>query len=270
VLAARTVIGLVERHGVLPGERALLVGSGPELRIAGEVLERAGIAELHGPVATEALVRIRGVNGVAGAELRIDGRRQHVAADVVVFGDRSPNLDLVLAAGAVIERPGDTLVPRLDANGRTTIPTLFVAGSAAGRAIVDTVDAARTAGRAAARVATGRRVRNAKQRSGFDRRGRAIPRPGVGRGAMVCFCEDVRAWEIRAELDAGYDDPELVKRRTGALTGPCQGKQCLQSFACLVGTTGDGPVDLPTGRPPLRPIRLGDLIASSADTVDHA
>jgi bacterioferritin-associated ferredoxin len=77
---------------------------------------------------------------------------------------------------------------------------------------------------------------------------------------MVCFCEDVRAWEIRAEQAAGYADPELVKRRTGALTGPCQGKYCLQSFACLVGDAS-----IPTARPPLRPIRLGDLVASDPD-----
>ena len=49
---------------------------------------------------------------------------------------------------------------------------------------------------------------------------------------MVCFCEDVRGCEIRAELAAGYADPELVKRRTGALTGPCQGKYCLSAIAC--------------------------------------
>ena len=49
--------------------------------------------------------------------------------------------------------------------------------------------------------------------------------------ALVCFCEDVHADEIEAQVVAGYGDPELVKRRTGALTGPCQGKYCLQAFA---------------------------------------
>jgi bacterioferritin-associated ferredoxin len=72
---------------------------------------------------------------------------------------------------------------------------------------------------------------------------------------MVCFCEDVRVHEIRDELAAGYRDPELVKRRTGTLTGPCQGKSCLQAFACLTGSDS-----VPTARPPLRPVRLGDLV----------
>ena len=82
------------------------------------------------------------------------------------------------------------------------------------------------------------------------------PSGRVARGAIVCFCEDVRAWEIRAEVAAGYADPELVKRRTGALTGPCQGKYCLQSFACLVGDDdhADRPATAPAG-PPGRPRR---------------
>jgi bacterioferritin-associated ferredoxin len=84
--------------------------------------------------------------------------------------------------------------------------------------------------------------------------------------AIVCFCEDVHADEIRAQVLAGYGDPELVKRRTGALTGPCQGKYCQQAFAAvLAAASGCAPLDagLPTSRPPLRPIRLGDLVAAS-------
>jgi hypothetical protein len=81
----------------------------------------------------------------------------------------------------------------------------------------------------------------------------------------LCFCEDVRGREIEAERAAGYADPELAKRRTGAMTGPCQGKYCLSAVTrALSGAdTGQPPGDivLPTGRPPLRPIRLGDLVA---------
>ncbi len=77
---------------------------------------------------------------------------------------------------------------------------------------------------------------------------------------LVCFCEDVHADEIHAQVAAGYGDPELVKRRTGALTGPCQGKYCLQSFCSAMAANGAPPAGLPTARPPLRPIRLGDLV----------
>ena len=42
VMAARTVIGLVDRFGIRPGDRAVLVGTGPEIETAGEALSRAG------------------------------------------------------------------------------------------------------------------------------------------------------------------------------------------------------------------------------------
>ena len=267
VMGARTVIGLLERYGVLPGDRVLLVGSGQELATAGELLARDGIAEVHGPVATDSLVAVRGSTGASGADVRIDGRRQHVAVDLVVFGDRSPNLDLVLAAGGAVERRGDTVVPTLDRYGRTTVANLFVAGSAADRPMRDAASAttARATGKTAGQAALGKRVTRGQSAVVKEP---PIPLPGVpatsiARGAMVCFCEDVRAWEIRAEQAARYDDPELIKRRTGALTGPCQGKQCLQAFACLAGMGAadepGAPVELPTARPPLRPVRLRDL-----------
>jgi sarcosine oxidase subunit alpha len=226
VMAARTVIGLLDRdgQGVLPGRRALLVGSGQELATAGERLARAG-ASIEGPVRNEALVSVRGRRRVAGALVSINGRRSRVGCDLIVFGDRSPNLDLVLAAGAAVQRDRDTLVPVLDADGRTTVPGLSVVGSATGREAATRPEPAHGAHAPAAD------------------------------GAMVCFCEDVRVHEVRAEIAAGYTDPELIKRRTGSLTGPCQGKQCLQAFACLTDTTS-----VPTARPPLRPVRLGDLV----------
>ncbi|MFL5722450.1 MAG: 2Fe-2S iron-sulfur cluster-binding protein [Chloroflexota bacterium] len=226
VLAARTVIGLIDRdgRGVLPGRTALLVGSGQELATAAERLGRGGISGTYGPVRTNELLAVHGRHRVTGATTGIKRSRRRVSVDLVVFGDRSPNLDLVLAAGAAVERDGDTLVPVLDADGRTTVAGLSVVGSATGR-------------------------------SGMHPEPDHAKHEAAHRDAMVCFCEDVRVHEVASELTAGYSDPELVKRRTGALTGPCQGKQCLQAFACLTGTAS-----VPTARPPLRPVRLGDLV----------
>ncbi len=150
------------------------------------------------------------------------------AADVVVFGDRTPNLDLVLAAGAAVELRDGVLAPVLDEAGRTTVPGLSVVGSAAGRIARSTPPAV------------------------------AAP---AGR-TLVCFCEDVHADEIHEQITTGYGDSELVKRRTGALTGPCQGKYCLQSFCSAMAAGGAPRTGLPTARPPLRPTRLGDLVPS--------
>ena len=236
VMAARTVAWLIDRHRILPGERALLVGEGADLSIAADRLERGG-ATCVGPIPTASLRRVLGGRHVTGAIVR-DGRGdRREPADLIVFGDRSPNLDLVLAAGAAVEASGDTLVPVADATGRTSVPSLFVAGAAAGRRAPGVAGAADAA---------------------------------MAAGAMVCFCEDVRAREIHAERAAGYRDPELVKRRTGTLTGPCQGKYCLQAFACLVGGGSDETVGMPAARPPLRPVRLGDLVAPEVGAGDEA
>ncbi len=293
VMAARTIRWLIERHGILPGERALLVGDGDDLLRAGESLSRAG-ATCLGPVPTASLARILGLRRVTGAVVRDSEGDRRLSVELVVFADRSPNLDLVLAAGADVEMRDGGLVPVCNGSGRTSVASLFVAGSAAGRPVagVGGREIARAAGRAAAGHAAGRAAGDAAGHAaghlgqppdkhagrprtpstataGFAAAAVAatVVAPAAS-AALVCFCEDVRAWEIRAEQAAGYADPELIKRRTGALTGPCQGKFCLQSFACLVGDGANGVVALPTARPPLRPVRLGDLATS--DTAPDA
>jgi hypothetical protein len=221
VMGARLVHRLVTRDGVLPGGRPLLVGGDDELADVATALTDAGAPPVR-RVSTSALRRVVGVQRVNGAIVDIDGRRRHENVDLVVFADRTPNMDLVLSAGAAVERRDGVLSPVLDADGRTTVPGLSVVGSAAGRPSAGSQPAGRT---------------------------------------IVCFCEDVHADEIHAQVTAGYGDPELVKRRTGALTGPCQGKYCLQAFAACANGAGAERTGLPTGRPPLRPVRLGDLVA---------
>ena len=229
VIGARRATDLVTKHSVLPGERPLLVGEPGDLAGVHAALEGAG-ARVTGPVPTSALRRVLGGRRVTGALVGGPGRTRRLAVDLVVFGDRTPNLDLVLAAGASVERRDGVVRPILDDTGRTTVPMLSVVGSATGEGVAS-----------------------------------AAFRP-LGR-ALVCFCEDVHADEIEAQVSAGYGDPELVKRRTGALTGPCQGKYCLQAFASTLARasgTADltSPLPVPTARPPLRPLRLGDLVAT--------
>ena len=78
--------------------------------------------------------------------------------------------------------------------------------------------------------------------------------------AFACLCEDVRVRDVRAAVAAGFAHPELVKRRTGALTGPCQGKLCAPLVLSLLREAGGdhGPT---RSRPLVRPARLRDLAA---------
>ena len=230
VIGARRTLDTVTQHGVLPGERPLLVGEAAELAAVGAALREAG-AGVIGPIPTASLRRVLGRRRVTGALIEVDGGKRRETVDLVVVGDRTPNLDLVLAAGASVHMRRGVLVPVLDASGATTIPGLSVVGSATG-------------GKA----------------SGSDAESHVTTPAGR---TLVCFCEDVHADEIRAQVVAGYDDPELVKRRTGALTGPCQGKYCAQAFTCAMADAGAPTDGLPTARPPLRPTRLGDLVPST-------
>ena len=216
VVAARTAIALTGRFGVVPGERALLVGDGLELATAGEWLRRAGSVVL-GPVPTSSLVSIQGSRHVTRGRTRNGESRE--------------------------------VMPWTSSSSATGARTWTWSSLRA-----QPCNAAATRSSRSLTSLAGRRSRpspwSARRRGWGSSQDTGISAP-IGRASMVCFCEDVRAGEVRSEQAAGYSIPELIKRRTGALTGPCQGKYCLQSFACLVGTAADDEtVPLPTARPP--------------------
>ena len=75
--------------------------------------------------------------------------------------------------------------------------------------------------------------------------------------------DDSIQW-VAGDYDAdGFADIELLKRRTGAGTGPCQGKLCHgEMLACLA--EAGRPVALPTVRPLLRPTSLAALAAADS------
>lgn len=88
---------------------------------------------------------------------------------------------------------------------------------------------------------------------------RKVTRPAAE--AFLCPCEDVRRRDAMAAIAEGFADIELLKRRTGAGTGPCQGKLCHgEMLACLA--EAEQPVALPTVRPLLRPTSLAALAAA--------
>jgi len=81
---------------------------------------------------------------------------------------------------------------------------------------------------------------------------------------ILCFCRDVTADDVARAVKAGYGDLETLKRFTGAFTGPCQGKTCLETIRGLVADLTGRPIDdvpLPPARPPVSPVRLGTLAA---------
>jgi bacterioferritin-associated ferredoxin len=84
---------------------------------------------------------------------------------------------------------------------------------------------------------------------------------------ILCLCRDVSEGDVRRAVAEGYDDLETLKRFTGACTGPCQGKTCVDAIRRLVAElTGHDLAGVPTPprRPPATPVRLGTLAAEAA------
>jgi len=85
---------------------------------------------------------------------------------------------------------------------------------------------------------------------------------------IVCRCEDVTEEEIIDAIKQGYTDIESLKRYTGTVTGPCQGKTCLSHvIAILARELGKGKdeVGVTRQRPPVKPILLGVLAGEAIE-----
>jgi hypothetical protein len=89
-----------------------------------------------------------------------------------------------------------------------------------------------------------------------------VPDVRAADDAFACLCEDVRVGDVRACAAEGFDHPELVKRRSGAMTGPCQGKLCAATVLSVL--RDEGVEATPTSaRPPAFPVSLGQLASDA-------
>jgi len=79
---------------------------------------------------------------------------------------------------------------------------------------------------------------------------------------IVCPCHDVTLDDLEKSWAAGFRDPETIKRATSVFMGPCQGKYCAATVQRVLDELGGGapaPSRRPSVRPPLYPVRLGQL-----------
>jgi hypothetical protein len=142
--------------------------------------------------------------------------------DLFLVGVRQPAIELALQAGAVARLTTDGLPILALAE---TPPWLEVTGEAA------------------------------LSRSG-------VPDVTPSDRAVACPCEDVRVADLKACVAQGFAHPELVKRRTGAMTGPCQGKLCSASVLATLRRAGVEAAAT-RARPPAAPVSLGELAADA-------
>jgi NAD(P)H-nitrite reductase large subunit len=81
---------------------------------------------------------------------------------------------------------------------------------------------------------------------------------------LICRCEEVLEEEILQAIDEGASTVNEVKRRTRAGMGLCQGKTCSHLVMQLLSRKNQispSSVIPGTARPPVRPLKLGALVA---------
>jgi hypothetical protein len=171
-----------------------------------------------------------------------------LAADVVVLGFTQPTYEVQVHLGQTPSIAG--IPPTVRTSGSTVMPMLVV-GEAAGD--VEPYGASERAAQRALTWITGDSLAHEDQ----------PPRSGdvvqeLAPDATVCVCEDVSVASIDVAIAEGFGDLELLKRRSGACTGACQGKLCLGAVGEVLQARGL-PVTLPTIRPPIRPVSIAAL-----------
>ncbi len=217
----------------------------------------------------------------------VPGSARTVASDVLAVGwGFTPQLELPLALGCATRVDVDgSLVCVVDAEQRSSVPDVYVAGEACG---VGGAALAVVEGRLAGAAAAGHSGAghsgagpSGAGHSGADRRLRqrrtALRRFAVAMHAVypvppgwtdrltddtvVCRCEEVTVGRLRtARDDLGAQDARSAKLMTRAGMGWCQGRVCGYPTACLMAAwNGTEPEPGLPQRPVAAPVRLGTL-----------
>jgi len=267
VMSARLVERMITREGIAPGRRAVLWSTSAQMQRMIDVIQSAGIEIVHRLQPGKRILAALGSKAVNAVVIQDpNGSTQTISCDMIVITALRPRNELAAQAGAQLlwdESVGALRVTR-DDRMQTTVKGIHVIGEAFGPADPGRcLSEGRLAGLSALLELGMEAVREevdviAKQIARMKHEVPNLFAPNLSNGEEhVCFCEDVREHEIQAQILHGYDVPELIKRRTAVVTGPCQGKFCLAN-AMRIGGFASGS---PTARPPAKPIRLKDLVS---------
>ncbi len=220
------------------------------------------LAFLAGPDRTPACkfpshagVHLKSINGSGRGVASVDvSDGQRLPCDLLVICESQPTYELQAQNGSQIGLRGQRRTLYAVGPGRAP---MIVVGEAAGW--FDPRETVERTRREVIRWLLCGEQPTAAPWTGIESQGR----PGhLHDDAFLCFCEDVRVRDVRRAIADGYSDVELVKRHTGAGTGPCQGKLCHGALLACVAEAGL-PIRIPTPRPLIRPVELRQLVGGA-------
>ena len=212
-----------------------------------------------------------GTERLSAVEFTANGQTSRLPAETLLLHQGVvPQVNLAMAAGVAHSwNPGRlAFEPHLDADGRSNIANLFIAGDTGG---IGGAAAAARQGQIAALAMLGANAEEPRAALKAALRGRAFldafyrPAPQFRMPAdevIVCRCEEVTAGDIRALAHRGTTGPNQAKAFTRAGMGPCQGRSCALTVCELIAAErGQSPQA--TGhmrvRNPVKPITLGEM-----------
>jgi NADPH-dependent 2,4-dienoyl-CoA reductase/sulfur reductase-like enzyme len=243
------------------------------------VLFRHGVVAVEGAEACERVV----VAPVDAQGRPTGGSLRGYEADALAVGHGlvpGAEITKLLRARHHFDPAAGGWTPVRDAFGRCSVAGLYAVGDGAAVAGAEParlsghlagLAAAHDAGRipleAFAREAASVRAGLARMSAFAGAVGRLMrPRPAmveaIAPETVVCRCEDVTRSEIETAIADGARDINQLKHFTRCGMGPCQGRMCgemaAELLALQVGSREE--VGYWTGRPPLRPVPLADLL----------
>jgi len=231
VWLGRGAARMAVRHGVAPGNRAVIVGEGPEVQDHADALRDAG-AEVS--LVAGRVVSANGRRRVTGVTVETaDGRRSFACDALVLALGHSPRDALLrMASGLPVGGAGDVVLPGC------------------------TPEEAEASGR---RAGAGEP----------DAPSYPVSWPAMEPDGYVCICEDVGVHELEVSWDEGWTSSEILKRYTTATMGPCQGALCGRHLAFFAESKGAPPAatGLTTARPPVRAPKLEDLVGGVHEVI---
>lgn len=288
VAAGGRIAGILDTaHGRLP-ETALR-------HLGGVVRGWRYVARGLGYLARLRMADVRRVSGVENVEALGEGRVERVrwrsggqwqeapASGLLLHEGVVPNTHMTMAIGCAHDwdEAQKCFRPRTDRFGMTDVEAILVAGdcgsiggarvaecrgrlaalgAAASLGVISAAERDRLAGPVEAEVSAHGALRGFLDDLYAPAAELCVPPDDV----MVCRCEGITAGRIREAASLGCRGPNQVKSFTRCGMGPCQGRMCGPTVtATLAAALGMTPQEVGAFRirPPLKPLRLGELAA---------